>query len=154
MSLPDGYVLTAEIPPIDDYLRLRVMSGLTPKPRESAEIGLPRSHHGVVVRHGDQVVGMGRLIGDGGLFLQVVDIAVDPAHQGKGIGKAVVSALVDHVRATTPPGAYVSLMADGEAWKLYSQYGFEPTAPRSIGMAFVTGRAPAAADAPETPEPR
>ncbi len=141
MSLPDGYVLTAETPPIDDYLRLRVIAGLTPKPREGAERGLPHTLHGVVIRQGDTVVGMGRLVGDGGLFLQVVDIAVDPAHQGKGLGKAIVAALVDHARAVTPPGAYVSLMADGEAWKLYSQFGFVPTAPRSIGMAFVTGPA-------------
>ncbi|WP_373454357.1 hypothetical protein [Cereibacter changlensis] len=27
---------------------------------------------------------MGRLIGDGGCFFQIVDIAVDPSHQGQG----------------------------------------------------------------------
>ena len=35
---------------------------------------------------------MGRVIGDGGLFFQVVDIAVEPAHQGRGLGKAIVAA--------------------------------------------------------------
>ena len=33
------------------------------------------------------VIAMGRLIGDGALFLQVVDIAVRPGHQHKGLGK-------------------------------------------------------------------
>ncbi|WP_205618548.1 GNAT family N-acetyltransferase [Brevundimonas nasdae] len=80
---------------------------------------------------------MGRIIGDGGLFFQVVDIAVQPAHQGRGLGKAIVAALVEHLRATAPKGAYVGLMADGEAHRLYAQYGFELTAPRSVGMAFV-----------------
>jgi hypothetical protein len=28
-------------------------------------------------------------------------------------------------------------MADGEAHRLYARYGFELTAPRSVGMAFV-----------------
>jgi hypothetical protein len=32
---------------------------------------------------------------------------------------------------------YVSLIADGVANRLYAQYGFEPTAPKSIGMAQV-----------------
>ena len=33
------------------------------------------------------VIAIGCLIGDGALFLQVVDIAVHPAHQRKGLGK-------------------------------------------------------------------
>lgn len=53
------------------------------------------------------------------------------------LGKAIVAAQVDHLRATVSKGAYVSLMADGEAHRLYAQYGFELTAPRSLGMAFV-----------------
>jgi len=80
---------------------------------------------------------MGRVIGDGGLFFQIVDIAVLPEHQGQGLGKAIVRMLVEHLRAAAPKGAYVSLIADGEAHRLYSQYGFELTAPRSVGMAFV-----------------
>ena len=77
---------------------------------------------------------MGRIIGDRGLFFQVVDIAVDPKHQKRGLGKRIVAALVDHLYQTALPGAYVSLIADGEAHRLYSLYGFKPTAPRSIGM--------------------
>jgi hypothetical protein len=35
---------------------------------------------------------------------------------------------------TVPDKAYVSLIADGEASKLYAQYGFESVMPRSQGM--------------------
>lgn len=31
---------------------------------------------------------------------------------------------------------YVSLIADGQAQDLYAQFGFIPTAPRSVGMAY------------------
>ena len=48
----------------------------------------------------------------------------------------IVSALVDWLHANAPKSAYVSLIADGPAKDLYAQYGFEPTAPASIGMAF------------------
>lgn len=47
-----------------------------------------------------------------------------------------MAALVDWLHATAPKSAYVSLIADGPAKDLYAQYGFEPTAPASIGMAF------------------
>lgn len=130
------YELADEIPASDDYLRLRVVAGLSPKSMEAAAAGLPNTVHGIVIRHGRHVVGMGRVIGDGGLFFQLVDIAVDPAHQGHGLGKAIVGRLVERLRASTHPGAYVSLIADGEAHRLYAQFGFAPTAPASIGMAL------------------
>jgi GNAT superfamily N-acetyltransferase len=133
--LQAGYALIAEVPSSEDYRRLRISAGMSPK-SEAAAAGLPNSLFGVVVRHEGRVVGMGRLIGDGGLFFQVVDIAVAPAHQGRGLGKAIVGAIVAHVRRTAPASAYVSLIADGEAHRLYAQFGFEPTAPRAIGMAF------------------
>jgi GNAT superfamily N-acetyltransferase len=79
---------------------------------------------------------MGRVIGDGGTAFQIVDIAVLPEHQKRGLGKRIVSALVDWLHANAPKSAYVSLIADGPAKDLYAQYGFEPTAPASIGMAF------------------
>jgi GNAT superfamily N-acetyltransferase len=135
--MTEDYSLLAETPSPEDYLRLRIMAGLTPKTAEGAAAGLPNTVFAVVVRKASKVVGMGRVIGDGGLFFQVVDIAVLPEHQGQGLGKAIVGALVDHLRATAPKGAYVSLMADGEAHRLYAQYGFELTAPKSVGMAFV-----------------
>lgn len=82
---------------------------------------------------------MGRAIGDG-LFYQIVDIAVQPDHQGQGLGKAIVSNLIEELRRIAPAEAYVSLIADGEAKSLYAQYGFTPTAPASIGMAQWIGR--------------
>lgn len=135
--MTDDYRLTAETPSPADYLRLRVEAGLSPKTTEGAAAGLPNTVYAVVIRRNGEAVGMGRIIGDGGLFFQVVDIAVQPAHQGRGLGKTIVAALVDHLRATAPKGAYVSLMADGEAHRLYAQYGFALTASRSVGMAFV-----------------
>lgn len=130
------YRLALETPSADDYRRLRRIAGLSEKSAEGAARGLPNTIVGVVVRDGDAAVGMGRVISDGGLFFQVVDIAVDPAHQGRGLGKRIMAALIERLREITPAGAYVSLIGDGEAHRLYAQYGFTPTAPASIGMAL------------------
>ena len=77
---------------------------------------------------------MGRVVGDGGLAFQVVDIAVAPDHRGLGLGKAIMSRVAAWLDRAAPPGAHVSLIADGEAHRLYAQFGFRPTAPVSIGM--------------------
>lgn len=126
--------VVAVVPSSEDYRRLRVVTGLSPKSAEGAAIGLPNSLFGVTVRKGGKVVGMGRVVGDGGLFFQVTDIAVEPEHQGRGLGKAIVGRIMEYLRQEAPSQAYVSLIADGEAHHLYAQFGFVPTAPASIGM--------------------
>jgi ribosomal protein S18 acetylase RimI-like enzyme len=131
----EGYRVVPEVPSIADYLRLRIVAGLSAKTEEQAIKGLPNSWFGVSVVHKDKTVGMGRVIGDGGTAFQIVDIALEPAHQGKGLGKAIMAALMQRLAEAAPEGAYVSLIADGEARHLYAQYGFEPVMPASIGMA-------------------
>lgn len=134
------YELIVETPSVDDYLRLRIISGLSPKSREAAEIGLPNTLHAAIIRYQGKTVGIGRVVGDNGCFYQVVDIAVDPEHQGKGLGKIIVKNLVDYVQSNAPDGAYCSLIADGPAKYLYEKFGFEPVTPDSIGMAFMVKR--------------
>lgn len=134
--MTQAYTFHTETPSEADYLRLRIVAGLTPKTEEAAAAGLPNTLYAVVVRQGGSAVGMGRVVGDGGLFYQVVDMAVEPAHQGRGLGKGIMERLVTFLNINAPPSAYVSLIADGEANKLYAQFGFKPTAPMSIGMAL------------------
>lgn len=130
------YRLLERTPTIPEYRGLRRNSGLSDKTEDAATRGLPATLFAVVIEHEGHAVGMGRVIGDGGTAYQVVDIAVLPEHQGEGLGKRIVAALVDWLHANAPKSAYVSLIADGPAKDLYAQYGFEPTAPASIGMAF------------------
>lgn len=140
--VPPPFELRRETPSIADYMRLRAVSGLTPFTEAAARAGLPGTFTAVVVRFEGEAIGMGRVIGDGGLFFQVTDIAVVPAHQAKGIGKAIVEALLDALSHRIAAPAYVSLIADGEASRLYAQFGFEPVAPKSQGMARILQPAP------------
>ena len=132
----DGYELLDRFPGIDDYRRLRVATGLSQRSAEAAARGLPNTIFGVSVLHGGSVIGMGRIIGDGGCFFMVVDIAVEPAHQKRGLGKRIMSALDSWLRANAPVSSNVSLFADGEAKRLYAQYGFVEAGPVSVGMDY------------------
>lgn len=131
-----SYSCVHEIPSVATYRTLRSGSGLSAKTVEAAERGLPHSLFAVQVLDGATPVGMGRVIGDGGCFYQVVDIAVLKAHQGKGIGKRIMTEIVNYLEANVPDSGYVSLIADGDAQHLYAQFGFVHTAPASVGMAF------------------
>lgn len=137
----DGYQILPQTPSVQDYLRLRVAAGLSAKTEEQAQKGLPNTWFGLTVMHAGKAVGMGRIIGDGGTAFQIVDIALEPDHQGKGLGKAIMAGLMAHLAAHAPEGVYVSLIADGDARHLYAKYGFQPVTPASIGMAMRNRRA-------------
>lgn len=130
------YRLISGTPSVDDYRRLRKVSGLSEKTQASAEAGLPNTWFAVTVQVEGRAVAMGRVIGDGGTAFQITDMAVEPEHQGKGLGKTIMAALVEHLRANAPASAYVTLIADGDARHLYAKYGFEAVTPVSIGMAL------------------
>lgn len=138
MSLPAGLQCFPHPPGVAEYRALRVSAGLSPKSLEAATVGLPHTVFGVCIRQGERLLAMGRIVGDRGCFLQVVDIAVEPDWQGRGLGKAVMQQLDAWLQAHAV-GAYVSLIADGQAHRLYAQFGFEQTAPKSVGMAKVVG---------------
>lgn len=138
MSLSEALRCELRPPSVSDYCQLRVLAGLSAKTTQAASVGLPNSVHAVSFYAGERLVAMGRIIGDRGCFLQVVDIAVVPDCQGQGLGKAVMGHLDAWLQANAV-GAYVSLIADGQAHRLYAQFGFVETAPRSVGMAKVVG---------------
>ncbi|MHA7581005.1 GNAT family N-acetyltransferase [Paenibacillus vandeheii] len=121
-------------PSAAEYLALRKSAGLSAMSQEGAEIGLPNSLFAVCLREENEIVGMGRVIGDGGCFFQVVDIAVRPDQQGRGYGKLIMSEIMNYLREHVPARGLVSLLADVPADRLYGQFGFSYTSPKSEGM--------------------
>lgn len=140
MPVESKYQVLRQVPDVQTYCHLRSASGLRPKTKEAAERGLLGTLFAVQIMDGDKVVGMGRVIGDGGCTYQVCDIAVLPEQQGQGLGKLIMTEIMAYLDENAPESAYVSLIADGPAAHLYTKYGFAPVTPASIGMAFKVGR--------------
>lgn len=118
----------------DEYIELRIEGGISGKSHKAAAVGLKNSLFAVSIYDNRSLIGMGRVIGDGGAFFQIVDIVVKPSYQGRGLGKVVMKELVNYLSENTYPGSYVSLIADDPANKLYEQFGFKYTYPNSHGM--------------------
>lgn len=140
---PPGYRLEPRAPDVADYLRLREQSGLSPKTREQAELAL-RGHWAavtVVEEASGATVGMGRVLGDGGWYFHVVDLAVLPAHQRRGLGACVLASLLAVIDREAPPGAYVTLMGDRPGRPLYRRFGFVDPSPETVGMVRAAGPA-------------
>ncbi|UVE50313.1 GNAT family N-acetyltransferase [Haloferax larsenii] len=142
-----SYDIVAEFPDPETYVALRDAADMAPRSLDAAKRGLPNTTFGVSVVAGGKetpsavgdrdIVGMGRLVGDGGTVYQVVDVAVHPDHQGQGLGTRIMDALVDYLDREAPPSAFVNLLADVDGF--YDRWGFEPTAPASKGMFLRVG---------------
>lgn len=114
------YKVIYATPSVSVYRDLRVKTGLHAKSEAASIAGLPNSLFSVQIildSNNDgsvAVVGMGRVIGDGGCFYSVVDIAVDPAHQGKGLGKLMMKEIKKWLDENVPDTGLVSLI--GFSW--------------------------------------
>lgn len=102
MNAPDEIALVEQFPGVEDYRRLRSVAGLSPKSAEAAVLGLANTLYGVSLKLCNDTIGMGRIIGDGGCFFVVVDIAVQPEYQRRGLGKRIMGALDAWLRANAP----------------------------------------------------
>lgn len=128
------YIVLKALPNATNYIELRAACGLSGKSLESAAESLPKSVFGVTVQYQGETVGMGRIVGDGGCFLQIVDIAVHPNHQKKGLSRKIMEALMNYIDENVPESAFISLFADVDY--LYQKFGFEATGEKMIGMAL------------------
>lgn len=130
-----NYELRFEIPSVKDYIEIRLKAGLSRKSEEAATIGLKNSILSVVVYSNNIPIGIGRIIGDGGCFFEITDMAVLPEHQKKGVGTLIMCSLVSWLKQNAPITAYVSLMADHGTPEFYSKFGFtKAELPKSSGM--------------------
>ena len=76
VSLPPGYALLPGPPSVADYLDLRVRAGLSLKTEAQPRAALAGGWAACRVEAGGGSVAMGRVIGDGGWYFHVLDMAV------------------------------------------------------------------------------
>jgi len=119
--------LTAE-----DFVRLKVETGFWERPIEQAEKALKNGLFNVTAICDGEVVGMGRLVGDGAMYWYLQEIIVLPEYQGKGIGKSIVNRLLEYIEQNTISGTNVSVGLTAATGKdaFYEKFGFS----KSLGM--------------------
>lgn len=128
--------ITEEVPQLKEYIDLRFDAGL-PEVKESiAETALNRSLLSVLVRDGnDRLIGMGRVIGDGALYFQLVDVMAAASYRDQGLEETIVSELLGRLKKIAPSGAEVTVITDVPGIKLYQHAGFKLLYPERYGMA-------------------
>lgn len=131
-ELPPGYRLEQSVPPTAEYRNLRKTAGLTPVTEAQAARVASGSWYGchLTYRNNEddepRVVAMGRIIGDGGWYFHIADMATLPEHQRKGLGSHILQHLLAYIKEKSPDDGtpYINLFADPPGRKLYEKTGF------------------------------
>lgn len=125
------------LPEVAEYLDFRNITGDPPLEKSAAEAALAHSLFGVVVRNeASELIGMGRVVGDGVMFFQMVDLRVRPGDQEAAIAGMMVEELLSCLRDSAPKDAEVTVITDVSGIKLYQSAGFRLLYPERYGMAI------------------
>ncbi len=110
----------------EDYNALRISSGMgNIKDLYKIEIAMNNSLFIVSVYDEKDLIGFGRIIGDGGISFAVSDIMVDKKYQRKGIANEIMNKIDEWFDANTDDHSFIMLLANKPADLLYKKHRFQ-----------------------------
>lgn len=121
------------------YNALRHAVGWSVLEERQAARGLKNSYYVVVAQDGDKVVGMARVISDGGYVALISDVIVRPEYQGYGIASMMLEDILRFIEvelAGNSQMVMVNLVAAKGKEALYKKFGFieRPNEDAGAGM--------------------
>jgi len=112
------------LPSPELFQRLRSDVSWGPLSLEQAKAALAGSLGGIVASINDEAVAMVRFVGDGVLNIYIQDVIVAKKYRNQGIGQAVMTALLQHLKETYPSDCQVGLFAAEGQDRFYKHLGF------------------------------
>ena len=111
----------------EDFVRLRIEAGFVEIPVEHARKALQNGLLNVSAIYNGELVGMGRLVGDGAMYWYLQEIIILPNFQRKGIGTMIVNHLIDYAKANSITGKFTTIGGVSAKGKepFYKKMGFD-----------------------------
>lgn len=123
---------------VEQYLHLRQQVRWKPLDQQQAQKALANSLYVLSAYHDDELVGMGRLVGDGAVICYIQDLIVVPNIQTHGIGSMIIERLIAYAASLGFPGTtmMLDLMCAKGRETFYQKHGFiaRPTDELGPGM--------------------
>jgi ribosomal protein S18 acetylase RimI-like enzyme len=125
-----------KIPNAEEYNFLRKSVGWGTYERQLIDKALQNSLFSICALADNNLIGMARIIGDGGLVYYIQDLIVLPQYQNKGIGRMLMDKIMEYFQAHASHRSIIGLMSAKGKEKFYENYGFinRPTENFGSGM--------------------
>ena len=124
---------------VEEYNYLFDIVGWGSYPKEISEKALSNNIYSVSIYDNDNIIGYGRLIGDGIIFLYIHDVMVKPEYQGQGIGKTIMQKLLSKVEELRKenPDLLLYLGASKGKEDFYRKCGFITREEAGLGAGMI-----------------
>lgn len=105
---------------------------------ELVKKSLRNSYATFVVRDGERIAAMARLIGDGGMAFFLKDLIVSPDYQGQGIGRELLAHIEDYIRGELKEGwwSFLQLISAKGKEEFYLKCGYKSHPHEHSGAGF------------------
>lgn len=122
-------------PTTDEYAALRTAVGWKSLSGRQLAAAVKNNAFAIVARDKGSAIGLARGISDGGYNFFITDVIVLPEYQGKGIGKALMTAVMDYIGSTFTAGetVLVNLMSSICKEGFYKRFGFTARPSENFG---------------------
>lgn len=126
---------------VDTYLKIRDAVGWKKLSQTQAKKALDNSLFTVVAIDDatGEVLGMGRIVGDGAVICYVQDLVIIPGHQGQGVGRVIVNRLIDFVSSIQEDDTEImlALMCAKGREVFYEKMGFMARPTNDLGPGMI-----------------
>lgn len=124
---------------VDEYLTLRSKVNWKQLSTNQAELAIKNSLFFVkAIDENGNVIGMGRIVGDGAVISYIQDLVVIPEAQSDGVGSVIIKRLIEYVESIREKGTtmMLCLMCAKGREPFYLKHGFiaRPTDALGPGM--------------------
>lgn len=122
----EGVTFVERLPTIEEYSNLSDAVGWASFTDLNAVAkSLPKSLFSIVAEKEGRLAGTTRVGGDGALFFYIMDVAVMPELQGRGIGTALMNAAIEFIKSAGSEKALTYLFTAARRSSFYGRFGFE-----------------------------
>ncbi len=124
---------------VQDYLMVRSKVGWITLLEKQAKTALEHSICTIGAYENDQLIGMGRIVGDGAVICYIQDLIVVPEYQSKGVGSMILEHLVEYVKCIQKENSQMMLclMCAKGREEFYEKHGFIARPTESLGPGMI-----------------
>lgn len=120
----NSFGITLASPTVAEFSILRSKVGWGEVDVEMAQRSLANSLFHVTIRDKGNLIGMGRVVGDGFMYFYIQDVIVEPSYQGQGIGHILMTKIENYLSNAANKGSTIGLLAAKGKESFYTRYDY------------------------------
>lgn len=123
----------------EEYLAIRSKVNWKELKKEQAQKALENSLYTIAVYEEGELIGIGRVVGDGAVICYIQDLIVVPQRQGTGIGSFILKNLIDYVEGLRQENTemMLCLMCAKGREKFYEKHEFLARPTNNLGPGMI-----------------